>query len=211
VASVPTAAQERAPHGGDEVLRLQVPQTRSLQNEGTARRGRLPSPVRIKSERHSLGGITFECLGGGLVGHFPSAARSSLRQGRGPQRRARLASRLFTSSFPRGRARRRCSLGGAPPPSFWPGDEEPGEAHSGATRTDRPLLEGADRYHRRPPRERCAVARASAQPTSSATAPAAAIAKTMYPITQLVLADDLAPQTLLGTKPRWLVLPSCLR
>ena len=63
------------------------------------------------TERHSFGEITFECLGGGLVGHFPSAARSSLRQGRGPQRRARLASRLFTSSFPRGRARRRCSLG----------------------------------------------------------------------------------------------------
>ena len=95
------------------------------------------------TERHSFGEITFECLGGGLVGHFPSAARSSLRQGRGPQRRARLASRLFTSSFPRGRARRRCSLGGAPPPSFLACDEAPGEADSRAAGVRRVVLKAA--------------------------------------------------------------------
>ena len=96
------------------------------------------------TERHSFGEITFECLGGGLVGHFPSAARSSLRQGRGPQRRARLASRLFTSSFPRGRARRRCSLGRARRlPHFWPGDEAPGEADSRAAGARRVVLKAA--------------------------------------------------------------------
>ena len=128
MASVPTAAKEQCPSWGDEVLRLQVPQTRSLEDVTYRWARRLPRPCSEGLSVTRVGEITFECLGGGLVGHFPSAARSSLRQGRGPQNERDWPRACSPALSPEGGRGGGAAWGARRLPQFWPRDEAPGEA-----------------------------------------------------------------------------------